>query len=38
MFTTVSGEGKPISYFKYFIVLLAGWYIFNFIRKRKKKA
>jgi signal peptidase I len=38
MFTTVSGEGKPISYFKYFIILLAGWYIFNFIRKRKKKA
>jgi signal peptidase I len=38
MFTTVSGEGKPISYFKYFIVLLACWYIFNFIRKRKKKA
>ena len=38
MFTTVSGEGKPISYFKYFIVLLVGWYIFNFIRKRKKKA
>jgi len=38
MFTTVSGEGKPISYFKYFIILLAGWYIFRFIRKRKKKA
>jgi len=38
MFTTVSGEGKPISYFKYFTVLLVGWYIFNFIRKRKKKA
>jgi signal peptidase I len=38
MFTSVSGEGKPISYFKYFIILLAGWYIFRFIRKRKKKA
>ena len=38
MFTTVSGEGKPISYFKYFIILLAGWYIFRYIRKRKKKA
>ena len=38
MFTTVSGEGKPISYFKYFIILLGAWYIFNFIRKRKKKA
>jgi signal peptidase I len=37
MFTTVNGEGKPISYFKYFIILLAGWYIFSFIRKRKKK-
>ena len=38
MFTSVSGEGKPISYFKYFIILLAGWYIFRYIRKRKKKA
>ena len=37
MFTTVNGEGKPISYFKYFIILLAGWHIFSFIRKRKKK-
>ena len=38
LFTTVGGEGKPVSYFKYFIILLAGWFIFDFIRKRKKKA
>jgi signal peptidase I len=38
MFTTVGGEGEPISYFRYFIILLAGWFIFDFIRKRKKKA
>ncbi|MEZ4858152.1 MAG: signal peptidase I [Flavobacteriaceae bacterium] len=35
-FTTVGGTGKPISYFKYFLILIAGWYLFSFIRKRKK--
>jgi len=38
LFTTVSGEGEPISFFKYFVILLAGWFIFDFFRKRKKKA
>ncbi len=37
LFTTVGGEGKPVSYFKYFLILLAGWYAINFFRKRKKK-
>lgn len=37
MFTTVGGDGEPVSYFKYFLFLLAGWFIFDFIRKRKKK-
>ncbi|RMA64845.1 signal peptidase I [Ulvibacter antarcticus] len=37
MFTTVGGEGAPVSYFKYFLVFLAGWFIFDFFRKRKKK-
>lgn len=38
MFTTVSGEGKPVSYFKYFLILLAGWFVFDYFRKKKKKA
>jgi len=38
MFTTVSGDGQPISYFRYFLILLVGWFLFDFIRKRKKKA
>ena len=36
LFTTVNGNGKPISYFKYFIIILAAWFIFDFFRKRKK--
>ncbi|WP_298424829.1 signal peptidase I [uncultured Kordia sp.] len=38
LFTTVSGEGAPVSYFKYFLVLLAGWFVFNYFRKKKKAA
>jgi signal peptidase I len=38
LFTTVSGEGAPISYFKYFLILLAGWFGFNYFRKRKKES
>lgn len=37
LFTTVGGEGEPVSYFKYFLILLAGWFVFDFFRKRKKK-
>lgn len=36
LFTTVGGNGKPISYFKYFIIVLGGWFVFNYFRKRKK--
>ena len=36
MFTTVGGDGEPVSYFKYFLILLAGWFIFNFFRKKRK--
>ncbi|WP_046744219.1 signal peptidase I [Kordia zhangzhouensis] len=38
LFTTVSGNGEPISYFKYFLFALAGWFAFNYFRKRKKEA
>ncbi|MAO18600.1 MAG: signal peptidase I, partial [Muricauda sp.] len=37
VFTTVGGSGEPVSYFWYFIALLAAWFIFDFFRKRKKK-
>ncbi len=36
VFTTVGGSGEPRSYFKYFLILLGGWFIFDFFRKRKK--
>jgi len=36
VFTTVGGSGKPVSYFAYFLIALAGWFVFDFFRKRKK--
>jgi signal peptidase I len=33
----VGGSGEPVSYFKYFIAVLFGWFVFDFFRKRKKK-
>jgi signal peptidase I len=36
MFTTVGGDDNPVSYFKFFLMLLAGWFIFDFFRKKKK--
>ncbi|GLB52316.1 signal peptidase I [Neptunitalea chrysea] len=40
LFTTVDGGGnsKPTSYFRYFLIALAGWFIFDFFRKKRKKA
>ena len=37
VFTTVHGNGEPISYFKYFIITLAGWFVFDYFRRKKKK-
>ena len=37
IFTTVGGSGQPVSYLKYFLLVLAGWFVFDFFRKRKKK-
>ena len=34
--TTVKGEGKPISFFPYFLVVVALWQVMSFIRNRKK--
>ena len=36
LFTTVSGEGQPQSYFKYFLFLLAGYFVFDYFRNKKK--
>jgi len=36
-FTTVHGDGKPHSYFRYFLLLLAGWFVFDYFRKRRRK-
>ena len=36
-FTTVHGSGEPVSYLKPFLALLAAWFIFSFIRKRRKQ-
>ncbi len=36
-FTTVSGDGEPRSYFRYFLILLAGYFVFDFFKKKRKK-
>lgn len=38
MFTTVGGSGEPVSYLKWFLLCLAGYFIFDYFRKRKAKA
>ncbi|THF49963.1 signal peptidase I [Flavobacterium supellecticarium] len=37
LFTTVGGSGEPVSYFKYFVIVLAAWFGYDFYRKRKAK-
>jgi hypothetical protein len=37
VFTTVSGEGQPQSYFKYFLFALAVFLLENFLEKEKLK-
>ncbi|WP_297762947.1 signal peptidase I [uncultured Muriicola sp.] len=37
IFTTVNGKGEPVSYFKYFLMALVAWFVFDFFRKRRKK-
>lgn len=37
LFTTVSGDGQPVSYFKYFLVVLAIWFGYDWYRNKKKK-
>lgn len=37
LFTTIDGEGEPVSYFKYFVGLLILWFGYDAFRKRKNK-
>lgn len=37
IFTTVGGKGEPRSYLTWFLALLAGWFLYDFIRKRRRK-
>ena len=36
LFTTVSGEGQPQSYFKYFLILLAAYFVGEHFWKKRK--
>ena len=36
IFTTVNGTGQPVSYFKWFLMALAGYFAFDYFWKRKK--
>lgn len=36
IFTTVNGDGEPQSYFKYFLILLATYFVGNWFWKRRK--
>lgn len=38
VFTTVGGDGEPVSYFRYFLIALAGWFVFDFFRKKRKSS
>ncbi|WP_297334350.1 signal peptidase I [Flavobacterium sp.] len=38
LFTTVGGDDEPTSYFKYFIILLVAYFVWDYVRKGKKKA
>ena len=36
LFTTVSGDGQPKSYFQFFLIALAAYFGFDYFRKKKK--
>ena len=36
LFTTVSGEGQPNSYFKYFLFLLVAYFVGEYFWKKRK--
>lgn len=36
VFTTVGGSGKPVSYFRYFLIAVAAYFAVDFFRKKKR--
>jgi len=36
LFTTVGGDGEPVSYFYYFLGVLGLWFVYDFFKKRKQ--
>jgi signal peptidase I len=36
IFTTVNGEGEPVSYFKYFLIALVAYFVGSWLWKKKK--
>ncbi len=38
IFTTVNGDGEPVSYFKYFLIALALYFVGEYFWKKRKKA
>lgn len=37
MFTTVGGNGEPVSYLKFFLMAIAAWFLFSFFRKKRRQ-
>lgn len=37
IFTTVGGSGKPRSYFRHFLILLAAYFVFDYFWKKRRK-
>ncbi len=37
LFTTVGGDGKPVSYFRYFLIFLALYFAWDYYRTKKEK-
>lgn len=36
MFSTVGGDGEPVSYFPYFLILVVAWIGYSYFRKKRK--
>ena len=37
IFTTVGGSGEPRSYFRYFLLALAAYFVIDFVVRRRRK-
>lgn len=36
LFTTVNGDGEPVSYFRWFLIALGGYFVIDALRKKRK--